>query len=387
MSQEMGGIRQYSVTLLKILSKDLENKYYIFHESEDPEIMAVLASNPQLIHVTTVPGKEKVWSKYLKKIKGKLIFLYSKVFITHPKKDLLDELCKKHQIDIIHCPYQYLPQSKTAKSICTMHDLQELHFPEYFTPEVRAERATSYLKYIKDADELIVSYQHIKDDIIRYFQVSPHKIKVCLLDMANLWFDKYSASEIEALDTLAISYNFILYPANTWEHKNHQKLLEALFHLKEQGIHDIKLVCSGFKTPYYERTIKPFIDRHNLQEQVMFPGVLDERILYSLYKKCSGVIIPTLYEAGSFPLMESILLDIPVICSNITSLPETIGDNSFLFNPNDVFEISDKLKQLWNDDSYRERARLNCRKQSSRLRNTNALDHILAVYKSCLVVN
>ncbi|TWI99262.1 glycosyltransferase involved in cell wall biosynthesis [Mucilaginibacter frigoritolerans] len=387
MGQDMGGVRQYAVTLLKMLSKDAENTYYVFHESNDPEVMAVLESNPQLKLVKAKPDKEDVWTIYWKKIKRRLLPYYSKVFVTHPEKDPIDKICEKYQIDIIHCPYQYLAQSKTAKSICTMHDVQELHFPQYFTPDDRAYRATYYLKYINNADKIIVSYQHIKNDIIKYFYTAPEKITVCLLDMGNLWFDKYTNDDIEPLDTLGIDYKFVLYPANTWEHKNHQKLMEALLLLKEQGLTDIKLVCSGHQTPYFEAQIKPFIDKYGLNSQVNFVGVVDEKLLYSLYKTCLGVVVPTIYEAGSFPLVESILLDIPVICSGVTSLPETIGDSNFVFDPMDALAISNKLQQLWNDETFRERSMENNKKQAGRLRNTNALNTVKTLYSSINALN
>lgn len=384
LGQDLGGVRQYAVTLLKILSNDIENNYYVFHESNDPEVMTVLGNNPQLKLVKEKKDKEGIATIYLKKIKRRLLPYYSKVFATYPEKDPVDKICKKYKIDIIHCPYQYLAQSKTAKSICTMHDVQELHFPQYFTPENRAYRATNYLKFINNADKIIVSYQHIKNDIIKYFHTAPDKITVCLLDMGNLWFDKYNADDIESLATLGIDNNFILYPANTWEHKNHQKLLEALLLLKQRGLNNIKLVCSGHQTPYFESQLKPFINRHDLNNQINFVGVVNEKLLYSLYKTCLGVVVPTLYEAGSFPLMEAILLDVPVICSSVTSLPETIGDANFIFDPLDALYLSNKLEQLWNDEIFRQRSIGNNKKQAGRLRNTNALNIIKTLYCSTI---
>lgn len=385
-NQEMGGIRQYSVTLLKILGKDPENKYYVFHESDDPEIMAVLNANPQFTRVKSKADKEKIVRVYFEKVERRILSRFPRFTFLSTKKDPLEKICKKYSIDIVHCPYQYLPEAKTAKSICTMHDMQELHFPEYFTPEERAYRATNYLNFIKNSDGIIVSYQHIKNDIIKYFQASADKISVCLLDMGNLWLERYQPTDIELLDVLDDS-SFILYPANTWEHKNHKKLLEAILLLKDQGRTDIKLVCSGHRTPYYQQSLHSFIENNGLQSQVTFLGVVDEKILYSLYKKCLGTVVPTLYEAGSFPLVESILLDVPVICSNVTSLPETIGDSRFVFDPLNAADISRKIKQLWDDTDFREQGLLNCKKQAMRLRDTNSLRIIKDIYQNQMVKN
>ena len=95
------------------------------------------------------------------------------------------------------------------------------------------------------------------------------------------------------------------------------------------------------------------IHQYNLQNQFTLVGIVNEAELYNLYKNSQGVVIPTLYEAGSFPLVESILMEIPVICSNITSLPETIGNQEFIFDPNSVENIAKKIELLWINENYR----------------------------------
>jgi glycosyltransferase involved in cell wall biosynthesis len=262
-----------------------------------------------------------------------------------------------------------------------MHDVQELHFPEYFTPEERAERATLYLKYIKYADKIIVSYEHIKADIIKYFHKPANDIQVCLLDMNNLWFDKYNSNDVIPFSDTAISGRYIIYPANTWQHKNHMGLLNAVAILKQKGISDLKIICTGHKTPYFYDVLQPFIEQHNLNDNFIFPGILSEEELYSLYVTCVGVIVPTMYEAGSFPLMESILLGVPVICSNVTSLPETIGNSEFIFDPTDAHDISRKLLLLWQDHFFIKNSIANNVKQASRLQNTGALNKIISTYQ------
>ena len=377
----MGGLRQYAVALLKILAGDSENRYYVLHDRDDAEIMAVIKDNNGLTLLKT-PKKSRL-SKYTDR--------FSRVFTQVTERAVasrvLDDTCKKYSIDIVHCPYQFLPESKYARSICTMHDVQELHFPEYFSPEDRADRAVAYLKYIKNADKIIVSYQHIKEDIIRYFNVNAERIAVCLLDMGNLWIDKFSPADIVSLAHLLIPGKFILYPANTWAHKNHLKLLETLALVKAQGVTDLKVLCTGHKTPYFDSVLKPFIEKEGLADQIIFTGVVNEKELYSAYKTCVGVVVPTLYEAGSFPVMESILMDVPVICSNVTSLPETIGNDVFVFDPANATEISQMLIRLWNDGKFRELGVANCKKQAPRLRKTGVLEIIKRVYNELKTVN
>ncbi len=97
-----------------------------------------------------------------------------------------------------------------------------------------------------------------------------------------------------------------------------------------------------------------------------------------------GVVVPSLYEAGSFPLMESIFLNVPVICSNVTSLPDTIGDDDFIFDPTDSSSLKNKLKQLWLDENFRKKSLANSLIQKQKLSETGALNKILRAYQIVL---
>ena len=75
-------------------------------------------------------------------------------------------------------------------------------------------------------------------------------------------------------------------------------------------------------------------------------------------------------------------MGIPVICSNVTSLPETIGDDRFVFNPFDVDDISNKIKKIWNDEDYKIENRKNLEQQVEMLKNNRAASKILKIYNS-----
>lgn len=379
-SQEMGGIRQYAVALLKILVNNKQDHYFILHHNNDPEIMAIVNDNEQAKLVKLTSSRAlKIFNKFRKYL------LPSFIKSITVDEFSLGKLCKELKIEIIHCPYQYLPVAKGVKSICTMHDVQELHYPEYFSAEDRAFRAVHYLNYIKNADSIIVSYQHIKADLVKFFKITDDKVKVCLLDMENLWLDKFNEQDLSDLTYFNLPEKFLFLPSNTWEHKNHLNLFKALVQLQKQSTENITLICTGHKTDYYYSHLLPYIESNNLLDKIYFLGIVDEVTLYNLYKSCTGVVIPTLYEAGSFPLMEALLLSIPVICADTTSLPETINDDNFIFNPNDIDSISNKVFQLWNDDTFRSRSALNGKKQSYKLRNSGALNKLRSIYSELLI--
>ncbi|MCX6214047.1 glycosyltransferase family 1 protein [Spirosoma sp.] len=372
-TQKNGGVLQYACALLKILSQDKKNEYFVLHNSQEPVIISLIKEYPNLILIPPKIGQERRVEKLLWYTLRLLNEILIKGKITTVRKVFshAEQLCKKYKIDILCCPYQHLP-STTRKTIVTLHDVQEIHFPEFFSPKERLARTLQHNIIAEESSLIVVSYEHVKEDLIKYFQRPANSILVCLLDMQNLWFDKFLPEHKVSLDNYELPDKFIFYPAITWPHKNHINLIRAIGYLKDNYGITLNVVFTGHKTSYI-KVIEEEILRVNIPNQVHFLGVVNEHELYSLYHTAQAVVVPTTYEAGSFPLMESILMGIPVVCSNVTSLPETIGDESYVFSPNNIPEIADKVNKICFDQRYRESNLINSRAQAKRLRNTNAL--------------
>ncbi|MEM1325334.1 MAG: glycosyltransferase family 1 protein [Bacteroidota bacterium] len=382
LSQENGGIRQYAVALLRILAQDKSNEYFVLHNVNDPQVMQVLEEFPHLHHVPPTFGRERK----LEKLRTDIGTVFNYILLLAKRQKLastsyINRICRKYKIDIVHCPHQFAAVTN-RKVICTMHDVQELHFPEFFSPRDRFVRAFDYLDALDRADKVVVSYQHIKDDLLKYFDgLKEDDIQVCLLEMQNLWFEKLTTADQVDLSTLDYPDRFLLYPANTWPHKNHKNLVEAV-HLLAQSDKHVNVICTGHQRDYYHEEIAPLIEKYQLKDQFIFPSIVDEKQLYTLYQKCVGVVVPTLYEAGSFPLMESILMNVPVICAKTTSLPETIGNQEFVFSPTDPNKIAELMWKLWNEEDFRTKAKANNLERQPYLTNTNSLGIMQSIYQS-----
>ena len=384
-SQSRGGIRQYAVTLLKMLHHDGANQYYIYHDLNDAEIIAAIAGIPKYVLITSdgmKTGRTKMNLRLTSWFNSA-----SRILRLKNKKIIPDDFsayCAKQGIQIIHCPFQYIPTVKNVKLITTMHDVQEIHYPEFFTAEDRAYRAAHYLKHLRNADSVIVSYQHIKDDLIKYFNVPVEKIKIILLQMDKLWFQKYTDKDLAAVPADLQYEKYILYPANAWQHKNHLRLLEAVALLRDEENIRVNLICTGDIDSGHGINVQKKRDDLKLNEQVKFLGIVEEKVLFTLYKKALAVVIPTLYEAGSFPLMESLFLHIPVICSNTTSLPETMGNDDFIFDPTDSRLMALMIKKIYTEEEFRKQSVANSIIQVEKLKQPNALKLITDNYKMLL---
>lgn len=371
--QTFGGILQYAANLLNTFGQldDLGLEILVYHNVSDQIILEVVQqyAHLELINDDLVYSRKNVMRA---KLDTRKVYLYNFLvggdgFGRTPKSEL-ELFIESQQIDIVYCPYQDFPiRSKKVKKVSTLHDIQEVHFPEFFSPQQRAYRARKYLEIVNKAEQIVVSYNHIAKDLIKYFNADKNKLNVLLLNMGNLWFVKY---QNESVDRTRAERRYLLYPANFWPHKNQLTLLKAFRKLIEEIGGNIQLVFTGNFETAYGKEIQDLVKRWGLENEVIFEGIVEERKLFELYQDCAGVVVPTRYEAGSFPLMEAILMEIPVIASNVTSLPETLDNDKFLFDPENPNDLTKKMKMLVEDPEYRAASIANSRRVSARLRNT-----------------
>jgi len=379
-----GGIFTYSIGILRLLLNAKEiDKIVIITTPEVKNALLEIVDNKKLEF--SLLDRES----FLNKIKLFLSFflydtsiIYQNYFseskILSKLKNISNfinpyqKIVKRSNIKLLHVPIQYSPIYKTSiPVITTMHDVQEFHFPEFFTASERLHRAINNLKSVSESDYIIVSFEHIKIDLIKFYPITEAKISVCPPPFADDWFATKKETEWKTLEEkYSIAKKYLLYPAATWKHKNHTALIEALAEIKKNN-RDINLICTGNKTEYYS-TIEKKLRELKLESAVKFLGIVPEEDLIGLYKNAELVVIPTLYEAGSGPLYEAMKYKVPVICANTTSLPDTIDNENYIFDPRDVTQLSDLILKMFNDESEKE---LNIKNSERRMKELGETDY------------
>lgn len=294
------------------------------------------------------------------------------------------DIVSSEKIDIVHTPIQYFSNfTYSVPMISTLHDLQHFYYPEFFKTREIKFRNLFYKYSAEFGERSIVSFGHIKKDIIRFYGIPEGKIDVCPVGfMSQKSLDGGLFQVIRK--KYAIPENYIIYMANTWRHKNHIGLIRALKTVHEKYGLKIHLVCTGYKYPDYFPVIQSAINNLNLNDFVRFTGYVQEEEALKLLKNSTLVVIPTLYEAGSFPLMEAMAYEVPVICSNVTSLPGTIGDKRFIFDPNDIDSIAEKIAIMLTDAKLREENMKNSKTRISNGNWQNVVPFFLESYKKAI---
>ncbi len=387
-----GGIFTYSLGVLNLLLQtDKVDQVLLVYSSEQTEYLQKYFDNPKLKPLLVDRNSKLnniglmisyflydtyfIYKKYVKN-PNKLVFLKRLAKYFNPYKKV-----KKAGADIFHVPMQFSPAySIGVPVVITMHDVQELHFPEYFDSAERMHRAINSKKAVEEAEHTIVSFGHVKNDLMKYYGLSDKQISVCMPPVAEDWFKVKNITPFAELQIkYSIPENFILLPAATWKHKNHLAILKAIKQLKESDT-EIFFVSTGNKTEYYTE-LEKYITENNLQNNVLFTGIIPEEDLLGLFKTTRAVVIPTLYEAGSGPMFESFKYGTHVISSNVTSLPESMDNDKFIFDPHDISDIAEKIKLIANDDEYRKDNLTNAERRIEEFRKIDFAASFLEVYE------
>jgi len=204
------------------------------------------------------------------------------------------------------------------------------------------------------AQTVAVGSNWIKRDLVRNYRIDADKIQVIPWAPPT---KAYSSPSDEYVGSTADRYElqrpFAFYPAMTWEHKNHLRLLDALAHLRDQESMTVRLVCTGRRHPSFWPRIEATLERLKLQDQVQFLGMVSPEELRAIYRLAQFVVVPTLFEAASGPVFEAWQEGTPVACSTVTSLPEQVGDAALLFDPYSVVAIAESVRRMATDEVLR----------------------------------
>jgi glycosyltransferase involved in cell wall biosynthesis len=360
-----GGIYQYSIYVLKmLLNCDDVTKIYFFHSQEQKKEFEQFLLHPKITPV--LYDKRGSFYNFQKKAAN---FYLTRYYITQKSKKWLYALhnfldpdrraLNKFKLDVLHVPRQHSPAyNLTYPVVISMHDVQQYHFPEFFTPLERIYKSISYYVSMSETNHAIVSYTHVKNDLNKYFPNISAGVSVCPVPVNIEWLSGPSwTSSAELQKKYKITEQIILTPAATWEHKNHKAVLEAMSLLKSEGM-KVFWVSTGNKTKYYS-ILEKRVKELGLEDQVVFTGIVPEADLRGFYDMAMLMVIPTLYEAGSGPLFESMRYQTPVICSNVTSLPETINNDEFVFDPNNYRQLADLIQTAFTNPGFIARNRAN----------------------------
>ena len=258
---------------------------------------------------------------------------------------------RKNKIDLFHFPYNTCWLFHRCKTIVTLHDIIPAMYSNEKMKTVGQRFAyKTYLYSIKkNADVIITDSKSSANEITRYLGISSSKISVIYLGKERIF---RPIKNKELLDRVRSKYNitnnFIFYTGGFEPRKNVKGLTRA-FKLLQKKNRKPFLVISGdiHNAQYIE--LKKLITHLNLDKRVIFTGRVSDDELVLLYNAADIFVFPSFAEGFGLPSLEAMSCGTPVVTSNISSLPEVVGDAAIKVNPTNEQGLADTIFRILTD--------------------------------------
>jgi glycosyltransferase involved in cell wall biosynthesis len=324
------GIGTYIRNVLKQLSRlDHRNEYVLLCVEQDCTAVAKLGDNFRAVVARSAP------------------YSVGEQFV-------VPYLLKRHAVDLFHAPHYVLPPLTPCRSIVTIHDCIHLMFPQYLPNRLAyAYARASMWAAAHRADRVLTVSQTSKRDILRFFDIPAEKIDVIYNAIDERFgVDPPEEEVFRIRERYQLSGQFVLYAGNIKPHKNLERLILAFHRVHQSGLDQVKLLIIGDEISRYA-TLRRAVHRCQLHKHVRFLGFVSDETLAVLYRLASVFVFPSLYEGFGLPPLEAMASGTPVVTSNVSSLPEVVGDAAVLIDPYDYTSIADGIRRVLTDADLR----------------------------------
>lgn len=252
---------------------------------------------------------------------------------------------KKIKADVFVSPDGYLSLKTKIPQLAVIHDLNFEHYPEDLPPKILKYYKKRFPQFAQKAERIVTVSNFSKNDIIDQYGISTEKIDV-VYNGTNEFFSPLNEEEkglIKSNYTEGAPY--FVYVGSLHARKNIDRMLLAFDQFKQSRKSDYKFVVVGekiWKSVDLEKTLSQLKHR----EDVIFTGRVSTNNLVKLVGASLGLVYVSYFEGFGIPVIEGMKSGVPVITSNVTSLPEVADNAAILVDPYSISEIAEAMEQL-----------------------------------------
>jgi len=264
----------------------------------------------------------------------------------------LKKLLKKLEPDIFVGTNGMIPLNTNTKTLSVIHDLNFEHHPEHLPFSLRNYYCKNFPKFAKKSNRIATVSEYSKSDIVKSYKIDASKIGV-VYNGPNENFKPISTTEIASIrDKYTDGKPYFLFVGTLHPRKNLAYLFRAFGRFKKQSNSDFKLVIVG-KKMWWTNKIEKAYNALKYKNDVVFTGRVDDEDLYKITAAAHALTYVPIFEGFGIPLVEAMNCGVPVITSNVTSMPEVVEDAGLLVNPFSIGEIAQAMISIESDNNLR----------------------------------
>jgi glycosyltransferase involved in cell wall biosynthesis len=359
-SGKISGVENYIINILeRLVSLDRVNNYMLFENAYRPKDYQHLKFvNAQVI--------QRRWP-------NKLFNASLKLF----GRPLFEQYFG--DFDCLFLPnVNFFAASPNKKLVVTIHDLSPLIAPEFYNWKRRLwHRLVNFEKTLRRADHIIAVSEYTKSDIVRLLGISPDKISVIYPGIDQTLFkpDLPVDGLREVRNLYGLPGEFILFLNTLEPRKNLVNFIKAY-----EKIDSTAALIIGGKVGWKYKEIFATINASPKRRSIKYLGYIPEEHKPYLIRLANVVGFPSFYEGFGFPALEALSVGVPVLASQITSLPETVNQAALLVDPYNIDDMAQGLDLLLHDASLRQNLINKGFEQAQKFKWETAAEKLLAVF-------
>jgi glycosyltransferase involved in cell wall biosynthesis len=292
--------------------------------------------------------------------------------------------------DLVHIPLNRVPLLLMRPYVVTVHDMSSLLFdqPSGLRMQLRRYR---FHRGLARARRVIAVSDATRRDVQNLMGIPPNRIRR-VYNAPDAGFSDLSGHGAEEhqriLERYQIQYPYLLYVGNVRRHKNLPRLVEAFAVLRAQladdpKYRDLRLVIIG-NTISQHPGVRQTVIKSRIENLVRFLGYVPFDTLRCFYESAAAFVFPSRYEGFGLPPLEAMACGTPVVTSNVSSLPEVVGDAAILVNPENVFDIARGIKEALLDEALRAELIQRGRAQAARFSWEHTARAVLEIYREAV---
>jgi glycosyltransferase involved in cell wall biosynthesis len=270
----------------------------------------------------------------------------------------LPYILKKYTPDVFFSPDNFCSLNYKGRTVLTIHDLAYRHFPEQLPGrDFRYYRKNMPL-FAERADEIIAISEATKNDIIDL--CGPHveqKITIIHNGVRESFLPLDDEQKYEARKKYSRGYPYLLYIGAIHPRKNVKRIIEAFTAFKAIQSTPLKLIICG-RFAWKSDEVLSAISASPVKDDIIHYSNFDGDLLPELTGGAEILLYPSLFEGFGLPVLEGFASGVPVITSNVSSLPEVAGDAAVMVDPFDVNALTSAIKDVYFDVHLQRKMRI-----------------------------
>jgi glycosyltransferase involved in cell wall biosynthesis len=284
--------------------------------------------------------------------------------------------------DIHFSPDGYLSLRSQVPQVPVFHDLAFEHFPQDVSRLFSWHYRRYFPRYAQKAQKIITVSEFTKQDVVSHYGVDGNKIEVVHNACASFFGAADEHRKILTRHRFASDKRYFHTVGAIQPRKNLARLIEAFDQFKTHSGSDWKLLIVGRKAWNFDEVIHSYAQSPH-KDDIVFTGFLSDEELNEVYGASEGLVYVPLFEGFGIPIIEAMQCEVPVICSNTSSMPEVAGDAAILVNPHSMEEIANAMHSLHRNDELASTLIDKGRQQRQRFSWDVSADRVWNVLSEC----